>query len=123
VTSRGLEDAPVAAPPRFRASAMDASKAAPAARAEASPKPTNPQLIVGAAVAGAGAVGIAIGAVYGLAARRENDQALGYCQGGVGDSQGEYDRHADAACSPQTGRTPAYLRFGAGAAPPSVGGL
>src|SRR5881394_1367786 len=65
-----------------RAAASDKAAAPPAVardRGEAAPGPWR---TTGLVIAGAGAVGVAVGVIYALGAKRSNDQALGLCTGG-----------------------------------------
>jgi len=128
--------APPASPPPAPAPALVEIKAAPtvplvvsaapdvsedhaATTAKASPA----RAITGLAIAGAGGVAVAVGTLFGLRARSDNNQALSLCGGSSGacKSAGEKQAHDGFVRSATSERTAAIVGFGVGAAALATG--
>ena len=78
---------------------------------------------VSLASAGAGVVGVTVGAIFGLRARSKNNEALGLCASGTCATKDELDRHATLVDDARTARTASIVGFIAGGAALAAGAV
>jgi hypothetical protein len=108
--------APPAEPPGSPPAVPMISTAQPAHDVEGSGTPWSTQKVIGVSVAGAGVVGVAIGSVFGLQARSNNNEALGMCPTGTCATLEILARHDRLVTDATQERTRAIVAFAAGGA-------
>ena len=99
---------------------------APAADVAARParvsrQPDGTRRIVGLSIAGAGAVGVAVGAVFGFKSRGQDSEARGICPTGLCGTQEEITRHDQLVADAKSSRTVAIIGLAAGGAAIAAG--
>ncbi|MEO6575845.1 MAG: hypothetical protein ABIP89_18480 [Polyangiaceae bacterium] len=107
VTIPQLDSEPVAATPSFAPKSVDSTPA----RDEEHPATSSSQRTIGIAVAGAGVVGVVLGAAFGLVAKSKNNDALAHCVGNHCDAEGL--SLTDSARGAATASTVAFVIGGA----------